>query len=144
VRLVDTEGGDIGTAGMWAEDLRLSGAEAVAVYRDGPLPGVAAVTRHGYGTGLAWYVATRTEPATTAAVVERVLADAGVRGTGLPAGVECVRRVGADRSYLFVLNHRAESVVVPAAGVDLVTGRAVDGSLELAAGGVACVRERRD
>lgn len=148
VGLTDDTGADAGHAGLWVEDLQLTGAEAMCRYEDGPLPGVAALTRNTVGAGAAWYLATRTDPATTADLVERVLAGAGVRpgldGHRLPAGVECVRRVDAERSYLFVLNHRREPVDVPADGLDLVTGQPVDASLRLAGGGVACVRERRD
>ena len=45
---------------------RSRGAEAVASYVDGPQAGVPAVTRNAHGDGVAWYVATRTDAATTA------------------------------------------------------------------------------
>ena len=54
VRLDDGSVGDV-----WSEHLHLAGAEAVASYVDGPVPGVPAVTRHAHGEGTAWYLATR-------------------------------------------------------------------------------------
>jgi beta-galactosidase len=134
---------DGGTGTVWTELLHLDGAEAVASYADGPLPGVPAVTRNRHGRGLAWYLATRLDPAATARVLAAACAEAGVEGVaGAGAGVEAVRRAGDGRSYLFVLNHGHEPAALPAGGVDLVTGAAVEGTLTVAAGGVAVVRER--
>ncbi len=82
------------TAGLWTEDLTLTGATAVRSYRDGPMAGRPAVTRNEVGAGAAWYVATRTDPAATAALMAEVLEGAGVRGGGVPPGVEIVRRTG--------------------------------------------------
>ena len=51
------------SADVWSEHLHLAGAEAVASYVDGPVPGVPAVTRHAHGEGTAWYLATRLDQA---------------------------------------------------------------------------------
>ncbi len=131
-----------GGADTWVEDLELRGAEAVLRYGDGPLPGKAALTRHDFGAGVAWYLATRTDADATAAVVSRVLADAAVHGSGLAPGVELVRRVGEDHTYAFVLNHTQETAVVPLSGQDLISGATGDGRFVLGPGGVACIRER--
>ena len=130
-----------GAADTWVEDLSLRGAEAVLTYRDGPLPGTPALTRHAAGDGTAWYLATRTDAPTTAYVVGQLLAQAGVATSGLPAGVEVVRRTGDGRSYAFVLNHSGEEVQVPMNGTDLLSDSLVREHLTLAPGGVACVRE---
>jgi beta-galactosidase GanA len=58
-------------------------------------------------------------------------------------GVEVVRRRGDATSCLFVLNHTARPATIAANGVDLSTGNAVTGKLELAAGDVAVIREER-
>ncbi|WP_425088104.1 beta-galactosidase trimerization domain-containing protein [Streptomyces cyanogenus] len=58
------------TGRLWSQRLRLEGAEAVARFTDGPPPasglaalaGLPAVTRHGYGAGAAWYLATLPDP----------------------------------------------------------------------------------
>jgi beta-galactosidase len=119
---------DGSVASVWTEDLRLDGAQAVMSHLDGR----PAVTRHEYGDGVAWYAATRLDPAP---LLERVCAEAGVGPVlpGLPAGVEAVRRRGADGDFVFVLNHTAGAVAVP--GEDLLGG---DGTVP--AGGVAVMR----
>jgi beta-galactosidase len=123
---------DGSVATQWTEDLRLEGAEAIASYVDGPVPGRPAVTRHAFGDGVAWYLATRLDPA---AVLARACAEAGVEPVlpGLPEGVEAVRRRGVDGDYVFVLNHTDAPVAV--AGADLLGGTGT-----VPAGGVAVVR----
>jgi len=133
---------DGGRADVWTEDLRLAGAQAVASYVDGPLPGVPAITRHTFGAGTAWYVATRTDHATTSSLVGRVVAEAGVAATAAAVpGVEVVRRSGESGSWLFVLNHTASEATAAASGYDLVSQSEVAGSVILAPGGAAVVRE---
>jgi beta-galactosidase len=128
---------DGSTATVWTEDLRLEGAEALASYVDGPVAGRPAVTRHGTAT----YVATRLDDAALERLLGGVCEAAGVRPPveGLPAGVEAVRRRGADAAYLFLLNHGSEPVSLPVTGSDLLTGR--DGTVELEPFGVAVVRD---
>ncbi|MBA2638479.1 MAG: Beta-galactosidase C-terminal domain [Nocardioidaceae bacterium] len=48
--------------------------------------------------------------------------------------------VGAQGSYLFVLNHTDQPASVPVTGSDLVTGNEVRGQVSVAGGGVAVVR----
>jgi beta-galactosidase len=134
---------DDGTsADLWTEHLHLRGAEAVASYVDGPLPGVPALTRHARGAGAAWYAACRLDGPGMQRLVDRLVEEAGVRPATLTRpGVEVVRRGGAGGSWLFVLNHTDSAATVPALGHDLVGDRAVGGELEVAAGGVAVVRE---
>ncbi|KRE93457.1 beta-galactosidase [Nocardioides sp. Soil774] len=129
-------------ADTWAEDLELAGASAVATYVDGPAAGLPAVTRREVGSGSAWYVATRLDPAGTDRLVEHLVAESGVEQLpGAGADVEVTRRVGDAASWLFVINHGGAPAAVPVHGHDLVTGRDVAGDLEVAAGGVAVVRE---
>ncbi len=74
------------SADVWAEDLHLAGAEAVATYVDGPAAGQPAVTRNEYGAGTAWYVASRTDQAATDALVGRLLAEAAVEPVAAGGG----------------------------------------------------------
>ena len=133
---------DGATACVWTELLHLRGAQAVASYRDGPLPGVPAVTRHAFGDGAGWYLATRLDDRGTQRVVQRVLADAGVSSpTAVPRGVEVVRRVGDDAAYVFVINHTDAAVDIPARGMELLRGTQLDDALVVPAGEVAVIRE---
>ena len=139
---VDGLGGGSVTADVWAEDLELAGAEAVATYADGPAAGLPAVTRREVGSGTAWYVATRLDAGGTDRLVERLVSESGVeRLPGASASVDVTRRVGDDASWLFVINHGSAPADVPVHGLELVSGREVAGDLLVPAGGVAVVRE---
>jgi beta-galactosidase len=132
------------TADLWSERVRVQadGAEVVASFADGPLAGIPAVTRH----GRAWYLATHPDPATLAALLARITADAGVRPAhahAVPAGVETVRRRGTDADYLFLIDHTGSGAEIVADGLELLTGKPVSGTLTLPPGGVAVVREPR-
>ncbi|MBD3138704.1 beta-galactosidase [Microbispora bryophytorum] len=107
---------ELGPATVWSEVVHLEGAEAVARYPGGR----PAVTRHRFGAGTAWYVSTRLDDSGYA----RVLAHAGPAGSGTP-GVEVVRQ----RDRVFAINHTEDEQPVPVDGIDLITGRPVDGSL---------------
>ncbi len=126
---------DGGTGELWSETVHAAGARVVTRYADGR----PAVTRHTVGAGTAWYVSTRLGDGR---LIEAVTAEAGVRPVraGLPPGVEVVRRVAGDRSWLFVLNHTPAACEVAADGVDLLSGAAVTGSVRVPAGGAAVVR----
>ncbi|GGS31829.1 beta-galactosidase [Streptomyces griseoviridis] len=137
---------DGSTADLWGEKTRLEGAEAVRVWAGGPLAGRPAVTRRTVGRGAAWYVAARPDERGVDRLVRALLDEAGVTPEvpGLPAGVEAVRRHRADGTrYLFLLNHTAEDVEVPAHGRELLHDRAVTGAVGLPAHGSAVVREER-
>jgi beta-galactosidase len=131
---VELSTGDTGR--VWSERVHLAGAATVAAYRGGVLDGWPAVTRYEFGGGVAWYLSTRLDDA----AYGRILCDAA---GAVPAatGVETVRRRGAEAEWVFLLNHSGDPVAVPATGVDLVSGRPVDGTVEVPAGGVAVIRE---
>ena len=131
---------------VWSEEGRVADdVEVVARVIEGPVPGQPAVTRRALpGGGVAWYVATQLDDASWAALLARVLDEAGVAPAAVvPAGVEVVRRVSDDgsRSYLFCLDHTGQEQRVPARGVELLTGHPVDGEVSVPARGVAVVRE---
>ncbi|WP_432905128.1 beta-galactosidase [Micromonospora matsumotoense] len=135
---------DGSTADVWTEWLHPAGAQVVASYQDGPLPGVPALTRHRVGDGTAWYLATRLDEAATDALVGRLLTEAGVRPpVAAPPGVEVVRRRADDRSWLFVVNHTDAEATLDATGTDLLTGQPCGGTLRVPAGEVAVVREEQ-
>ena len=84
---------DGSSADQWTELLHLEGAQAVSSYVDGALAGVPAVTRHDFGQGTAWYVATRLDHDSVARLTSRVVSEAGVEPVvDTVPGVEVVRR----------------------------------------------------
>lgn len=116
---VRLDGLGAGAAGRWAELVRVRDAEVLATYvargpHGGLLDGQPAITRRRSGAGAGWYVSAL--PADLGAVVDAVLADAGIAAAELPEGVEVVRR--GDRT--FVLNHSGRQARVEL-GDDVVT-----------------------
>ncbi|MEV7036007.1 beta-galactosidase [Streptomyces sp. NPDC093272] len=135
-----------GTGSLWSERVRPAGAEVVTSYADGPLAGVPAVTRHAYGAGSAWYLATLPDAETLAGLLGRIREEAGVAaGRAAPQGVEVVVRRGADADFVFVIDHAGAGaeVSVAAGSVELLSGKPVDGVVVVAPGEIAVVRERR-
>jgi beta-galactosidase len=130
-------------ATLWTERLRLTDAEVVDGYADGPLAGVPAVTRNAFGAGRSWYLATHLDPADLRDVFRRAMRDAGVTAQGPESdgSIEVIRRSGADRRYVFVVNHGSKDVEHPVSGHDLVTGARVESVLHVPAGSVGIVRE---
>ncbi|XVS61559.1 beta-galactosidase [Actinosynnema sp. CA-299493] len=117
---------------VWSECLRLDGAEAVAAYTGGMLAGRPALTRHAFGAGHGWYLSTVLDTGDYAALVGRLLGEAGVVREW-PPGVEAVTRGG----WCFLLNHGGGTVPLPRAAHDLLT----DGPLtELPPHGCAVLR----
>ncbi|MEU4746420.1 beta-galactosidase trimerization domain-containing protein, partial [Actinosynnema sp. NPDC023658] len=110
----------------------LEGAEAVAAYTRGMLDGRPALTRHAFGAGHGWYLSTALDPTDYAALVGRLLDDVGIV-PGWPTGVEAVTR----GEWLFLLNHRDDTVTLPRPAHDLLTDRTV---AELPPGGCAVLR----
>ncbi|ROS21560.1 beta-galactosidase [Rathayibacter sp. PhB127] len=133
---------DGSTAVEWIELMRESDrVEVVSRYATGALAGHPAVTRSTAGPGSAWYVSAMLEREGVGSIVDRITADAGLSGLGVPDGIEAVRRVGDAGGFLFLTNHTAQPVTVAANGLELVTGSPVDGSLDVPAGEVRVVQE---
>ncbi|KAA2252205.1 beta-galactosidase [Solihabitans fulvus] len=127
-----------GTA--WIESVRVEGAETLFSYAKGVLANAPALTRHRFGAGQGWYLSTCLDDAGYAALVARLLTEAGVAPDlpGLPSGVEAVTRAAPDgRRWLFLLNHRADTVPLPTPAHDLLTDRPAK---ELPTGGCVVLR----
>ncbi|KOX28154.1 beta-galactosidase [Saccharothrix sp. NRRL B-16348] len=102
---------------VWSEYLHLDGAEAISNYTHGMLAGQPALTRHSHGAGHGWYLSTVLDTSDYAALVDRLLGEAGVVREW-PPGVEAVTRGG----HRFLINHGDDTVPLPEAAHDLLTG----------------------
>lgn len=104
----------------WSEQVHTAGAEVLVRYDAGAgvLTGLAAVTRHRYGAGHAWYVSTGLDGDALSQLLGEMVAHAGagpaVTGTG--PGVEVVRRRTGGATWLFALNHTGTEQELPARG----------------------------
>jgi beta-galactosidase len=131
-----------GTAGFaardWTETIRAEGAEVIATFDESDTP---AVTRHEFGAGVAWYIATLPDADALSTLTTRFLHDAGVDGVlkKLPPDVEAVRR----GDLLFLLHHGDGTVSVPFEGdaVDVLTGSPLHDGAILGPRGVVILRQ---
>lgn len=128
---------------FWADVIHLQGAEALAEYRQDYYAGGAAITRHNFGKGSAYYLSTELETAGMDWLLDRVFEQAGVRPVlpTIPAGVEGIVRSNAAKEWLFLLNYNDAPVEIALDrnGIDLLTGRQTTGQVELPANGVAVI-----
>jgi beta-galactosidase len=131
-------------ADVWTDRLAITGPDthALASFLDGPAAGRPAITRRQVGAGSAWYVATRLDVESLAAVMEPIYAIAGLTSrSSLPAELEIVTRVGTEEAFHFLINHSQQSVTVPVRGTDLLSGRHYAGDVSIPAGQTLIVRE---
>lgn len=125
----------------WSETVRVTSAEVIARFEDGPVAGSPAITRNALGHGAAWYSATALDESDYAALMARVVDEAGIGRVELPNGVEMVTRASASARYLIVINHTDRHCTVPAEGTELVAGGEVRERLDVPAGAVRVVRQ---
>ena len=140
---------------LLAEEIEATDAAVEASFTSGRRAGHPALTARRAGRGVARYLATVPDEAGTQAVVDHVLADAGVEPVvaGLPEHVEAARR----GELVTVINHGGDAVDVAIAGTrrDLGRSRRVrsprrvrlgDGARAMTAErrtAIRCTRERR-
>jgi beta-galactosidase len=131
---------------FWCDLVNLEGAEALAAFGDDFYAGRPAITAHRYGSGRAYYVATRPEARLLGALIGGILDGLGIEPPlAVPNGVEVTRREGDGRAYTFVLNHLTEAMPIglPAPMRDLLTGQALTGVAEVPGRGVLILIENR-
>lgn len=128
--------------GTLCDLVRLEGATALATFGADFYAGHPALTRHSYGQGQAFYLATDAEERFLEEWYGALLAEHGIApALRAPAGVEVVPRETGTRRLLFVLNHTAQPQTVPLPAEqsfhDHLAQRDVRERLDLAAYGVA-------
>ncbi|RWI92615.1 beta-galactosidase [Mesorhizobium sp.] len=118
--------------------------EVLGIWSNRFAAGSPAITARQVGQGRVVYVGTYLTPQLTEKLVDVVLAKAGIAPLlpDLPAGVEVSVREADDRRLMFVLNTTEVAVIVPNVpkGLDLLTGKAVEGTLQLDPYGCAIIR----
>ncbi len=112
------------------EIVRPRGAEPVATYGGDFYAGTPAVTRHPYGEGEGWYVATALDQPGVDRVVRRILDRHDLLGPYADhRTVETATRVAPDGTHLlFLLNHAAATVDLTShvTATDLLTGKRIE------------------
>lgn len=132
------------SADAWTDRLLITGPDTKVRggFLDGPAAGMPALTKRSLGAGSAWYLATRLDIESLAALLEPVYLDAGLTPRDdLSVDLEMVTRQGPDGRFHFLINHADLPVSAPATGIDLISGRRYTGSVTVPAGQVMIVHQ---
>jgi len=125
--------------------LHLEGARTLASYGAGEYySGSPVFTVNEVGDGRIYYVAAVPDRCATKNILKEVLTGTGIEAIESPEGTYLPLRVGAnDVKYRFYLNSSPNIVTVrvPAPGVDILTGKSIEGDCVLDPYGVAIVCE---
>lgn len=143
LRAAETAGLSDGTeASRWSEDVVAVSAEPVLTYTTGTYAAQPAVTRRTVESGVAWYTSTALGDGSREAIVDRLVADAGVTPVAsADRGLELMRRTGPQGSFLFAVNHSGEPLTLEVTGHSLLTDQPVGPRATVAPGDVLVVRE---
>lgn len=99
--------------GMLCDLLHTEGADVLAEYGTDFYKGMPVLTRHAFGQGEAWYIASDGEESFIAGLLQHLCQKQNIQPVlDTPAGVEAGRRVKDGQAFLFLLNHNAEAATV--------------------------------
>ncbi|MNO31935.1 Beta-galactosidase BgaP [compost metagenome] len=126
--------------GLLCDLIHSEGAEVLAEYGSDFYQGMPVLTVNKFGKGQAYYVASSPEASFMEGFLSNLCEEKGVKPLmAAPEGVEVARRVKNGLSYLFLLNHNAESAAVEIGSekLDILTGEKVAGAITVPGRGVA-------
>jgi len=126
-----------GSAKIWADQLRLTGAKPLARYAAGPFKGSPAASIHKVGQGTVIYVGFVGDAGFNRNLVKWVLAQHHLLPPFPPSDdIEITERVKGKDRFLFVLNHSGSAQKMPLKGKtqyrDLLTGKKTGRMISLA------------
>ena len=129
---------------FWSDVIHLQNAESLANYEQDYYAGSPALTHNKFGKGHAFYVGTVLDQSGMDWLIEQVCKSADIQPVtaNMPAGIEVLQRTNGKSSFLFVLNHSNEKVIVPVGrnGRNLLTSADITGPIELDPSGVAVIQ----
>ncbi len=120
---------------VWYAAFEPKGAETLASYTEGPMAGLAAVTRHKMGKGQVILLGTLPTPEDLAGFVTRVANEAGVSPVAEASeNLYVIPREGeGGRGCVVVeIENRPGTLALPHEAVDLLTGKTHTGTVEVA------------
>lgn len=134
-------------AAMLCDLLHPEGAEILSTYEKDFYAGMPVLTKHAFGKGFGYYVATQSSEAFYRDYLQEICEEAGIRPImDTPDTVEVTRRVNQEGTFVFILNHGEETyeTALPFAGTDLLTGHtyAAGDKISLAGKDVAILQIR--
>ena len=131
-------------ARLWCDVLAPTAAQTVAHYQGEYFAGRAAVTLNHFGRGQAVYAGTLGDDDLHDTLVRWALDLSGVRPIlDTPHGVEATERWQGNQRLLFLLNHTevAQEIKLDGSYVDLISGKAIQGSVTMAPRDVRVLQE---
>jgi beta-galactosidase GanA len=129
---------------VWYDALELRGAEALAMYTEGPMAGMAAVTRRQVGKGQIVLLGTLPCPADLRPLLRDLAGQAGIApvAEASPNVLVVPRQGPAGKGAVVVeLSNTPGHVTLPGPMLDLLTGRRVGRHLDLSPCGVSVLQE---
>lgn len=138
--IVMSDGSGTFTCGHLADLLHTEGAATLATYGSDFYAGMPALTRHNFGQGAAYYIASDPQMTFLQTFYGQLIDQYGLAGWDTPAGVEVTKRHKEGKALIFVLNHNAEAKTLrldDTTYTSLLNHQVVTGQLELGAYDVA-------
>ncbi|WOZ40215.1 beta-galactosidase [Paenibacillus polymyxa] len=121
--------------GLLCDLLHSEGAEVLAEYGDDFYQGMPVLTRNRFGQGEAWYVASDPEQPFLDGLLGYICEQKGISSLlRAPAGIEATMRSKDGKSYLFVLNHNAQTQqyhLDDQKGKELISGKFLEGDISI-------------
>ncbi len=129
---------------FWSDVIHLKAAQALATFEQDYYAGSPAITRNQFGKGTAYYISTIPEQSGMDWLMNEIFKTADVKPimSNIPTDVEAVERANESNSWLLLLNHSANKVIIPLerGGVDLLKNAKVNDFVELEPMGIAIVQ----
>jgi len=131
---------------VWCEVAHTTAAKALAVFGEDYYSGSPCFTENRFGSGRAYYIATRPDEDFMRDFAGRILADNNIKTSRLTEGIELVTRSNSRKTFDFYLNHRGtETIVKLPEGryEDLLTGSFFEGTIKMGKYGVAILIKKK-
>ncbi len=133
-----------GTINMWCDIINARKTEVLASYSSDYYDQTPCITRNRYGKGQVYYVGCDMDAAAQIRFTDLVLKQSGVSclNESTCDGVEFIKKIYNEQSYIIVLNHNNAPVTLPLsfAGTERLTGVETNGVLTLEHFGAAVIQ----
>ncbi|MGA8256459.1 MAG: beta-galactosidase trimerization domain-containing protein, partial [Nocardioides sp.] len=128
----------------WMEDLTVSAASVVRLYRTGTYVSRPALTRRAHRGGMAWYLGARLDESARTRLLVDLCSQAEIRFALHEPGLEVVRRrATSGATFTIAINHEQQDLPLQVFGHELLDDRPWNPGDPVSAGGVVVVREER-
>ncbi len=129
---------------LWCDVVHATTAKTLAAFGEDYYAGFPCITENIFGSGKAYYIATRPDKAFMKDFVNMILTDQGFKGHQLPEDVELVTRSKEGKNFDFYLNHgdRELEIKLPEGKYeDIITQTINENILHLVKYGVAILKK---